>query len=176
MAATAIYSYAVLVPLALWGFLTWRSRTITSLVSYSFLQIVCVYGYSLSIYIPAVVSHTVTIYTWILCAIIILCIITTSGCDKHIWLFSSILYYYYFADTVYLLVCVHLCEKQILWIIPSERLRWCSIVVALCLSGSVLVMTFWPAIRDDKPKITLAIISTIIILHALLAVGCKVCF
>lgn len=63
MAATAIYSYAGLVPLALWGFLTWRSRKITSLVSYSFLQIVCVYGYSLSIYIPAVVSHTVTIYT-----------------------------------------------------------------------------------------------------------------
>ncbi|XP_016341732.1 protein YIPF1-like [Sinocyclocheilus anshuiensis] len=118
MAATAIYSYAWLVPLALWGFLTWRNRKITSLVSYSFLQIVCVYGYSLSIYIPAV----------------------------------------------------------ILWIIPSEGLRWCSIVVALCLSGSVLVMTFWPAIRDDKPRITIAIISTIVILHVLLAVGCKVCF
>ncbi|KAF4117263.1 protein YIPF1 [Onychostoma macrolepis] len=118
MAATAIYSYAGLVPLALWGFLTWRNRKITSLVSYSFLQIVCVYGYSLSIYIPAV----------------------------------------------------------ILWIIPSEGLRWCSIVVALCLSGSVLVMTFWPAIRDDKPRINIAIISTIIILHVLLAVGCKACF
>ncbi|XP_016150553.1 protein YIPF1 [Sinocyclocheilus grahami] len=118
MAATAIYSYAWLVPLALWGFLTWRNRKITSLVSYSFMQIVCVYGYSLSIYIPAV----------------------------------------------------------ILWIIPSEGLRWCSIVVALCLSGSVLVMTFWPAIRDDKPRISIAIISTIVMLHVLLAVGCKTCF
>ncbi|XP_051553049.1 protein YIPF1-like isoform X2 [Myxocyprinus asiaticus] len=118
MAASAIYSYAWLVPLALWGFLTWRNRKVTSLVSYSFLQIVCVYGYSLSIYIPAV----------------------------------------------------------ILWIIPSERLRWCSIVVALCLSGSVLAMTFWPAIRDDKPRITIAIMSTIVILHILLAVGCKAYF
>ncbi|ROL44647.1 Protein YIPF1 [Anabarilius grahami] len=118
MAATAIYSYAWLVPLALWAFLTWRNRKITSLVSYSFMQIVCVYGYSLSIYIPAV----------------------------------------------------------ILWIIPSEGLRWFSIVVALCLSGSVLVMTFWPAIRDDKPKVIIAIITTIVILHVLLAVGCKVCF
>ncbi|XP_077084996.1 protein YIPF1 isoform X2 [Siphateles boraxobius] len=116
MAATAIYSYAWLVPLALWGFLTWRNRKITSLVSYSFMQILCVYGYSLSIYIPAV----------------------------------------------------------ILWIIPSEGLRWFSIVVALCLSGSVLVMTFWPAIRDDKPRITIAIIATIVILHVLLGVGCKV--
>ncbi|XP_077085006.1 protein YIPF1 isoform X3 [Siphateles boraxobius] len=118
MAATAIYSYAWLVPLALWGFLTWRNRKITSLVSYSFMQILCVYGYSLSIYIPAV----------------------------------------------------------ILWIIPSEGLRWFSIVVALCLSGSVLVMTFWPAIRDDKPRITIAIIATIVILHVLLGVGCKTCF
>uniref|UniRef100_A0A8C2KVH9 Protein YIPF n=1 Tax=Cyprinus carpio TaxID=7962 RepID=A0A8C2KVH9_CYPCA len=115
MAATAIYSYAWLVPLALWGFLTWRNRKITSLVSYSFMQIVCVYGYSLFIYIPAV----------------------------------------------------------ILWIIPSEGLRWCSIVVALCLSGSVLVMTFWPATRADKPRISIAIISAIVILHVLLAIGCK---
>ncbi|XP_073705762.1 protein YIPF1 [Garra rufa] len=118
MAATAIFSYAWLVPLALWGFLTWRNTKITCLVSYSFMQILCVYGYSLSIYIPAV----------------------------------------------------------ILWIIPSEGLRWCSIVVALCLSGSVLVLTFWPAIRDDKPRITIAIICTIVILHALLAIGCKAFF
>ncbi|KAF5888613.1 Protein YIPF1, partial [Clarias magur] len=54
MAATAIYSYAWLVPLALWGFLSWRSRKISSMLSYSFLEIVCVYGYSLSVYIPAV--------------------------------------------------------------------------------------------------------------------------
>ncbi|KAL2097509.1 hypothetical protein ACEWY4_006716 [Coilia grayii] len=118
MAATAIYSYAWLVPLALWGFLTWRNSKIVSSVSYSFLEIVCVYGYSLSIYIPAVV----------------------------------------------------------LWIIPSEGVRWFSIVAALCLSGSVLVMTFWPTIRDDRPRVAGAIIMTIVALHVLLAVGCKAYF
>lgn len=55
IAATAIFSYAWFVPLALWGFLLWRNKTIMNLVSYSFMEIVCVYGYSLSIYIPAVV-------------------------------------------------------------------------------------------------------------------------
>ncbi|KAK3531288.1 hypothetical protein QTP70_015751 [Hemibagrus guttatus] len=55
VAATAIYSYAWLVPLVLWGFLTWRSRKISSILSYSFLEIVCVYGYSLAVYVPAVV-------------------------------------------------------------------------------------------------------------------------
>ncbi|XP_076831833.1 protein YIPF1 [Brachyhypopomus gauderio] len=118
MAATAIYSYAWLVPLILWGVLAWRNSRVTNMVTYSFLEIVCVYGYSLSIYIPAVV----------------------------------------------------------LWIIPNEGLRWCSIVVALCLSGSVLVFTFLPALRDDRPRVVMAITSTIVALHVLLAVGCKAFF
>lgn len=118
IAATAIYSYAWLVPLALWGFLMWRNSKVMNIVSYSFLEIVCVYGYSLFIYIPA----------------------------------------------------------AILWIIPIEWVRWITILVAMCLSGSVLVITFWPAVRDDHRKIAIATISAIIILHALLAVGCKAYF
>ncbi|XP_072220033.1 protein YIPF1 [Leuresthes tenuis] len=118
IAATAIFSYAWLVPLSLWGFLLWRSNKTLNLVSYSFMEIVCVYGYSLSIYVPAVV----------------------------------------------------------LWILPFEWLRWCSIVVALCLSGSVLVMTFWPAVRDDHPKVVMAVVTAIVLLNVLLAVGCKTYF
>lgn len=58
IAATVIYAYAWLVPLALWGFLLWRNSKVMSMVSYSFLEIVCVYGYSLFIYIPTAVSTT----------------------------------------------------------------------------------------------------------------------
>uniref|UniRef100_A0A0E9XGB1 Protein YIPF n=2 Tax=Anguilla anguilla TaxID=7936 RepID=A0A0E9XGB1_ANGAN len=93
----------------------WRNSKVMNLVSYSFLEIVCVYGYSLFIYIPAAV----------------------------------------------------------LWIIPSEPVRWISIVIAMCLSGSVLVMTFWPAVRDDHRRIAIATVSAIAVLHVLLAVGCK---
>ncbi|XP_027012494.2 protein YIPF1 [Tachysurus fulvidraco] len=118
MAATAIYSYAWLVPMMLWGFLSWRSRKISSMMSYSFLEIVCVYGYSLSVYIPAVV----------------------------------------------------------LWVIPSEALRWISILVALCLSGSVLVLTFWPVMRADRPRVVLTVLCAVVTLHVLLAIGCKVYF
>lgn len=56
IAATIIYAYAWLVPLALWGFLMWRNSKVMNIVSYSFLEIVCVYGYSLFIYIPTAVS------------------------------------------------------------------------------------------------------------------------
>uniref|UniRef100_A0A3Q3XQN9 Protein YIPF n=1 Tax=Mola mola TaxID=94237 RepID=A0A3Q3XQN9_MOLML len=101
IAATAIFSYAWLV-----------NNKVMNLVSYSFMETVCVYGYSLAIYIPAVV----------------------------------------------------------LWILPYEWLRWCTIVVALCLSGSVLVMTFWPAVRDDHPKVIMALLSAIVVLNVLLAV------
>ncbi|XP_061694364.1 protein YIPF1 [Syngnathoides biaculeatus] len=118
IAATAIFSYAWLVPLALWAFLLWRNNKIMNLVSYSFMEVVCVYGYSLSIYIPAVV----------------------------------------------------------LWIIPFEWLQWLTVLVALCLSGSVLVITFWPAVRDDQPKIIAAVMLAIVLLNVLLAVGCKAYF
>ncbi|XP_028972588.2 protein YIPF1 [Esox lucius] len=118
IAATAIYSYAWLVPLFLWGVLVWRNSKVINMVSYSFLEIVCVYGYCLAIYIPAVV----------------------------------------------------------LWIIPNEAVRWLSIAVALFLSGSVLVLTFWPAVRDDQPRVAIAIMVAIVVLHTLLAVGCKAYF
>lgn len=61
IAATVIYAYAWLVPLALWGFLVWRNSKVMNIVSYSFLEIVCVYGYSLFIYIPTAVSTTLTL-------------------------------------------------------------------------------------------------------------------
>ncbi|XP_078526542.1 protein YIPF1 [Lissotriton helveticus] len=118
IAATAIYSYAWLVPLALWGFLMWRNSKVMNIVSYSFLEIVCVYGYSLFIYIPT----------------------------------------------------------ALLWIFPFESMRWILVVLAMFISGSVLVLTFWPAVRDDNRRIAIATVVTIVLLHALLAVGCKAYF
>ncbi|CAI9621332.1 unnamed protein product [Staurois parvus] len=116
IAATAIYAYAWLVPLALWGFLSWRHSKVMSMVSYSFLEIVCVYGYSLFIYIPT----------------------------------------------------------SVLWIIQSEILRWVLMSLAMCLSGAVLMLTFWPAVREDNRKVAISTLVAIMLLHVLLAVGCGV--
>ncbi|XP_036611693.1 protein YIPF2 isoform X2 [Trichosurus vulpecula] len=54
VAGITIYCYAWLVPTALWGFLQWRKGVRDSVGCYTFLEIVCVYGYSLFIYIPTV--------------------------------------------------------------------------------------------------------------------------
>nr|XP_033710192.1 protein YIPF2 isoform X4 [Tursiops truncatus] len=55
VAGTAIYCYAWLVPLALWGFLQWRKGVRERMGPYTFLETVCVYGYSLFVFIPTVV-------------------------------------------------------------------------------------------------------------------------
>jgi len=47
-AATAVFSYAWLVPAAIYGFLWWTSQ----LASLTFLELICLYGYSLVVYIP----------------------------------------------------------------------------------------------------------------------------
>lgn len=56
VAAIVIFLYAWLVPIGLWGFLTWRKGAERQIGGYSFLETVCVYGYSLFIYIPTSVS------------------------------------------------------------------------------------------------------------------------
>ncbi|XP_064293327.1 protein YIPF2 isoform X3 [Phalacrocorax carbo] len=50
IAATLVYCYAWLVPLGLWGLLRWRQSHGAG--AFTFLQTVCVYGYSLSAYVP----------------------------------------------------------------------------------------------------------------------------
>ncbi|XP_026516436.1 protein YIPF2 [Terrapene carolina triunguis] len=52
IAGLVTYCYAWLVPLALWGYLQWRKGLSLHVGSYSFLETVCVYGYSLFVYIP----------------------------------------------------------------------------------------------------------------------------
>ncbi|XP_020342443.1 protein YIPF1 [Oncorhynchus kisutch] len=118
IAAVVIFLYAWLVPLGVWGFLTWRQREERQQSGYSFLETVCVYGYSLFIYIPT----------------------------------------------------------SVLWILPFEWLRWLLILVAMVISGSVLVLTFWPVVRDDTQVTAFATVATIVVLHALLSIGCKMYF
>ncbi|XP_062975137.1 protein YIPF2 [Elgaria multicarinata webbii] len=118
IAGIVIYCYTWLVPVGLWGYLQWRKGVHINTDSYTFLEMVCVYGYSLFVYIPT----------------------------------------------------------AILWLIPIPWLQWLLIVFAVGLSGSVLVLTFWPVIRSDTKPAACAIMAVIISLHVLLAIGCKLYF
>ncbi|KAM5172639.1 protein YIPF2 [Mantella aurantiaca] len=115
VAGIAIYSYAWLVPLCLWGFLQWRKGVSPTVGTYSFMETVCVYGYSLSAYIPST------------------------------------------------LLCV----------VPYEIFRWIILLLAMCLSAFVLILAFWPHIRRDNKMVSIGMVTSMVILHVLLAVGCK---
>lgn len=118
VAGITIYCYAWLVPLALWGFLRWRQGVREHVGPYSFLETVCVYGYSLFVFIPTVV----------------------------------------------------------LWLIPVPWLQWLFGALALTLSAAGLVLTLWPIVREDTRLVAAALLSTVVLLHTLLALGCKLYF
>ncbi|XP_063084765.1 protein YIPF2 isoform X1 [Cavia porcellus] len=118
VAGITIYCYAWLVPLALWGFLRWRQGVRERVGPYSLLETVCVYGYSLFVFIPMVV----------------------------------------------------------LWLIPVPWLQWLFGALALALSTAGLVLTLWPVVREDTRLVAAALLSTVVLLHALLALGCKLYF
>ncbi|XP_060546234.1 protein YIPF2 isoform X3 [Pantherophis guttatus] len=102
----------------LWGYLQWRKGAHVTTDVYSFLEMVCIYGYSLFVYIPTAV----------------------------------------------------------LWLIPIPWLQWLLIILAIGLSGSVLILTFWPVIRSDSKPASCAVMAIVVSLHILLAIGCKLYF
>ncbi|XP_066129759.1 protein YIPF2 isoform X1 [Saccopteryx bilineata] len=118
VAGITIYCYAWLVPLALWAFLQWRKSVRERMGLYTFLEMVCVYGYSLFIFIPTVV----------------------------------------------------------LWLIPVPWLQWFFGALALALSAAGLVFTFWPIVREDTRLVASVLLSAVVLLHTLLAMGCKFYF
>lgn len=141
VAGITIYCYAWLVPLALWAFLQWRKGVRERMGPYTFLETVCVYGYSLFIFIPTVVSTT-SRWGW--------CVPWRN------------------------LVAICPCCTQVLWLIPVPWLQWLFGALALTLSAAGLVFTLWPIVREDTRLVASVLLSTVVLLHALLAMGCKV--
>lgn len=144
VAGVTIYCYVWLVPLALWGFLRWRKGVWERMGPYTFLETVCVYGYSLFVFIPTVVS------------------VAPGGGGR--------------GDRCRAegLVASCPCRPQVLWLIPVPWLQWLFGALALALSAATLVFTLWPVIREDTRLVAAVLLSTVVLLHALLAVGCKV--
>jgi hypothetical protein len=62
---------------------------------------------------------------------------------------------------------------SIIWVIQIEWLQWLLVAVGAAFSGSVLLMTAWPAVEVNKRCIILA---AILGLHLLLAAGFMLCF
>ena len=95
-------------PTFIYFFFRWRfNRT-----EYTFLELLCIYGYSLTIFIPI----------------------------------------------------------SILWIIPIPWLQWTSTTIASLISGSVLVVTFWPAVNSEQKRFGALSMLVVLFAHLLMAV------
>lgn len=112
LAATAVFSYATLLPAGLSGFLWWMGSGAGS-ASLTFLELLSLYGYSLAIYVPV----------------------------------------------------------SILWLIQVSWLQWLLVLAGAGLSGAVLFMTVWPAVRDQAAKTAAIVMCVLLALHLLLACG-----
>jgi len=64
LAATAVFSYASILPASLYGFLWWAGGAGASGAALSFLELVCLYGYSLSIYVPVSILWLIQVSWW----------------------------------------------------------------------------------------------------------------
>lgn len=114
LAATAVFTYACLVPALLYSVLWWASSGSKSL---PFVQLICVYGYSLTIYVPA----------------------------------------------------------SLLWLIQYTYVQWALVFLTAGLSGAVLTLALYPAIKEASSNrgatFAFVIIFAILLLHLLLASG-----
>lgn len=95
-------------PTVIYLFFRWRFNR----VEYTFLELLCIYGYSLTIFIPI----------------------------------------------------------SILWIIPVNWLQWTSTLIASLISGSVLVVTFWPTVHSEHKKFSALSMLGVLLAHLLMAV------
>jgi len=112
LAATAVFSYASILPAGLYGFLWWCGAG-AGAASLSFIELVCLYGYSLAIYIPV----------------------------------------------------------SLLWLIQVSWWQWICVLAGAGLSGSVLFLPIWPAVRDQAAKSAVIVMVVVVTLHLLLACG-----
>lgn len=103
-----VFLYWWLMPTVVYFFFRWRlNRT-----EYTFLELLCIYGYSLTIFVPV----------------------------------------------------------SILWIIPVGWIQWSLTIFASLVSGSVLIVTFWPSVNTENRRFGAISILVVLFAHLLMAI------
>ncbi len=114
LAAAAVFSYAWLVPAGVYGFLWWTASGALASGALGLLDLLCLYGYSLAVYVPV----------------------------------------------------------SVLWLIQNSYVQWALAAGGAALSGGVVVMTLWPALKEGgNTKGAAPLILVVVGLQVLLACG-----
>jgi hypothetical protein len=95
-------------PTFIYFFFRWHLKRI----EYTFIELLCIYGYSLTIFIPV----------------------------------------------------------SILWMISITWLQWLLTIIASLISGSVLIVTFWPTINSNPKRFNALSMLIVLLAHVLMAI------
>jgi hypothetical protein len=101
-------------PTFIYFFFRWHLKRI----EYTFVELLCIYGYSLTIFIPV----------------------------------------------------------SILWMIPITWLQWSLTIIASLISGSVLIVTFWPTINSDQKRFNTLSMLMVLLAHLFMAISIMLVF
>ncbi|KPJ21680.1 Protein YIPF1, partial [Papilio machaon] len=111
-AATAIFCYVWLVPLALWAALKWTTQTdghdeieTQQSTSPTMMSLFCLYGYSLSIYIPVAILWTIQV-SWLQWLFVLMAAFV-SGAVLIFWLLPALRKSKYFLILVGSILAFH---------------------------------------------------------------------
>ncbi|CAF0785651.1 unnamed protein product [Didymodactylos carnosus] len=114
LSSIILFLYWWLMPAFVYLFFRWRLNRI----EYTYLELLCVYGYSLTIFIP---------------------------------------------------ICI-------LWMIQINWLQWLLTIFGSLISGSVLIVTFWPTVSIDQKRVTALSMAAVFLMHTCLAVSIMLVF
>ena len=115
-----VFSYASLLPAGLYGFLWWAGQSTTATIS--FLELLCLYGYSLTIYIPVSLLWLIQVSTSTL----------FQGGGGLFWKFWG---------NIFL--------NLIIFFLEISWWQWLCVMLGAGLSGVVLFTPIWPAVRHQ---------------------------
>ncbi|CAG9133055.1 unnamed protein product [Plutella xylostella] len=110
-AATAIICYVWIVPLALWGAIKWTTveaqdeEAIQGSTNPTMMSLFCLYGYSLSVYIPVAILWTIQV-SWLQWLLVLLAAFV-SGAVLIYWLLTTLRKSKYFLILVASILAVH---------------------------------------------------------------------
>lgn len=64
---------------------------------------------------------------------------------------------------------------QLMWVMPSELLRWLLLALGAGLSGSVLALSLWQPLQSESRSVAAVLLLLALAMHVGMAVGFKVC-
>lgn len=111
-----------------------------------------------------VIATVIYCYTWLLPVFLWIFLTWRNTSDRYTLVQLQAVYGYSMAIFIPL---------TLLWMLNIELVRWVVLVVAVILSGSVLVQALWKPLQNETTRVAIILLVIVFLLHAGIAIGFK---